>query len=128
MGDKKARRILIVDDEKDTVEMIVTLLNLEGYEVSTAFSGAEAMKFLEAERPGASDAETPIDLILLDVMLGDEDGRDFCRKIKQDEKLKFIPVIILTVRSSLQDKINALNLGADDYLTKPFIKAARERN
>jgi DNA-binding NtrC family response regulator len=121
MGDKKARRILIVDDEKDTVEMIVTLLNLEGYEVSTAFSGAEAMKFLEAERPGASDAETPIDLILLDVMLGDEDGRDFCRKIKQDEKLKFIPVIILTVRSSLQDKINALNLGADDYLTKPFI-------
>jgi DNA-binding response OmpR family regulator len=121
MGDKKAKRILIVDDEKDTVEMIATLLNLEGYEVSTAFSGAEALKCLEAERPGASDVETPIDLILLDVMLGNEDGRDFCRKIKQDEKLKFIPVIILTVRSSLQDKINGLNLGADDYLTKPFI-------
>ena len=121
MGDKKTKRILIVDDEKDTVEMIATLLNLEGYEVSTAFSGAEAMKFLEAERPGTSEAETPIDLILLDVMLGDEDGRDFCRKIKQDEKLRFIPVIILTVRSSLQDKINGLNLGADDYLTKPFI-------
>jgi DNA-binding NtrC family response regulator len=54
-------------------------------------------------------------------MLGDEDGRDICRKIKEDEKMKFIPVIILTVRSSLQDKIDGLNLGADDYLTKPFI-------
>jgi DNA-binding NtrC family response regulator len=74
-----------------------------------------------AERQGASEAETPVDLILLDVMLGDEDGRNICRTIKEDEKMKFIPVIILTVRSSLQDKINALNLGADDYLTKPFI-------
>jgi len=55
------------------------------------------------------------------VMLGDEDGRDICRNIKEDEKMKFIPVIILTVRSSLQDKIDTLNLGADDYLTKPFI-------
>ena len=71
--------------------MIATLLNLEGYEVSTASSGAEAMKFLEAERPGASDAETPVDLILLDVMLGDEDGRDFCREIKEDEKIEIHP-------------------------------------
>jgi len=79
------------------------------------------MRFLEVERQGASEGETPVDLILLDVMLGDEDGRDICRKIKEDEKMKFIPVIILTVRSSLQDKIDGLNLGADDYLTKPFI-------
>ena len=54
-------------------------------------------------------------------MLGDTDGRDICLKIKEDEKLKFIPIIILTVRSSLQDKIHSLNIGADDYLTKPFI-------
>jgi len=121
MEDKGAKRILVVDDEKDTVEMINTLLELEGYKVFPAFSGVEAMRFLEGERQGASEAETPVDLILLDVMLGDEDGRDICRKIKEDEKMKFIPVIILTVRSSLQDKIDALNLGADDYLTKPFI-------
>jgi len=101
--------------------MIRTLLELEGYEVFPAFSGVEAMKFLEVERQRALEAETPVDLILLDVMLGDEDGRDICRKIKEDEKMKFIPVIILTVRSSLQDKIDGLNLGADDYLTKPFI-------
>jgi DNA-binding NtrC family response regulator len=73
------------------------------------------------ERQKASESETPVDLILLDVMLGEEDGREICRRIKEDEKLRFIPVIILTVRSSLQDKINGLNLGADDYLTKPFI-------
>jgi len=121
MENKKAKRILVVDDEKDTVEMITTLLELEGYEVFPAFSGVEAMKFLEVERQRALEAEIPVDLILLDVMLGDEDGRDICRKIKEDEKMKFIPVIILTVRSSLQDKIDGLNLGADDYLTKPFI-------
>jgi DNA-binding NtrC family response regulator len=121
MENKKAKRILVVDDEKDTVEMIATLLELEGYKVFPAFSGVEAMRFLEVERQGVSETETPIDLILLDVMLGDEDGRDICRKIKEDERMKFIPVIILTVRSSLQDKINGLNLGADDYLTKPFI-------
>jgi DNA-binding NtrC family response regulator len=121
MENKEAKRILVVDDEKDTVEMITTLLELEGYKVFPAFSGVEAMRFLEGEKQGASEAETPVDLILLDVMLGEEDGRDICRKIKEDEKMKFIPVIILTVRSSLQDKINGLNLGADDYLTKPFI-------
>ncbi len=121
MENKEAKRILVVDDEKDTVEMITTLLELEGYKVFPASSGVEAMKFLEVERQGAPEAETPVDLILLDVMLGDEDGRDICLKIKEDEKMKFIPIIILTVRSGLQDKINALNLGADDYLTKPFI-------
>jgi len=118
---QEAKRILVVDDEKDTVEMISALLELEGYKVLPAFSGSEAMRFLEAERQSSSGVETPVDLILLDVMLGDEDGRDICRKIKEDEKMKFIPVIILTVRSSLQDKIDGLNLGADDYLTKPFV-------
>jgi DNA-binding NtrC family response regulator len=121
MEPKEPKRILIVDDEKDTVEMISTLLKLEGYEVFPAYTGGEALKFLEMERQGASDVETPVDLILLDVMLGDEDGRDICRKIKEDEKMRFIPVVILTVRSSLQDKIDTLNLGADEYLTKPFI-------
>jgi len=121
MENKKAKAILVIDDEKDTLEMITTLLELEGYKVFPVSSGAEAMKFLEAERQGVSEAETPVDLILLDVVLMDEDGRDICRKIKEDEKMKFIPVIILTVRSGLKDKIDALNLGADDYLTKPFI-------
>jgi DNA-binding NtrC family response regulator len=121
MEHKEPKRILVVDDEKDTVEMISTLLELEGYQVFPAFSGSEAIRFLEMERQKVSETETPVDLILLDLMLGDEDGKEICRKIKEDEKMKFIPVIILTVRSGLQDKIDTLNLGADDYLTKPFI-------
>jgi len=121
MDHKKPKKILVVDDERDTVEMITALLQLEGYQVFPAFSGAEAMRFLGVERRKSPEGEVPVDLILLDVMLGDEDGRNICQKIKEDDVLKFIPVIILTVRSSLQDKINGLNLGADDYLTKPFI-------
>ena len=121
MDDKKAKKILVVDDALDTVEMITALLQLEGYQVFSALSGAEAMRFLEAERRRSPEGEVPIDLVLLDVMLGDEDGRNICQKIKEDDVLKFIPVIILTVRSTLQDKINGLNIGADDYLTKPFI-------
>jgi len=121
MEPRQAKKILIVDDEKDTVEMITALLELEGYQILSALSGGEAMKILEAESQKVSESKTPVDLILLDILLGDVDGRDICRKIKEDEKLKFIPVIILTVRSSLQDKINGLDLGADDYLTKPFI-------
>jgi DNA-binding NtrC family response regulator len=116
-----ARRILLVDDEKDTVDMITTLLEMEGYKVFSARSGTEALKILETEKQAVSESQTPVDLILLDVILGEEDGRDFCRKMKEDEKMKFIPIIILTVRSSLQDKITTLNIGADDYLTKPFI-------
>ena len=121
MENRKPKKILIVEDEKDAAEMITALLELEGYEVFSALSGTEAMKFLETRRQMAPESETPVDLILLDIMLGDEDGRDICRKVKEDEEMRFIPIIMLTVRSSLQDKINSLNIGADDYLTKPFI-------
>ncbi len=121
MKEGAPKKILVIDDEKDTVEMITVLLKLEGFQVFPAFSGDEAMRILEAESQKVSESETPVDLILLDILLGDADGREICLKIKEDERLKFIPVIILTVRSSLQDKIHSLNLGADDYLTKPFI-------
>jgi DNA-binding NtrC family response regulator len=121
MEHRETKKILIVDDEKDTVEMITTLLELEGYQVFSVPSGTEAMRFLETRRQGAPESETPVDLILLDILLGDEDGRDICRKVKEDEEMRFIPIIMLTVRSSLRDKINSLNIGADDYLTKPFI-------
>jgi DNA-binding NtrC family response regulator len=101
--------------------MIRTLLELEGYQVFSAASGEEAIGFLERERQRSPEFETPVDLVLLDIVLGDSDRRDICRKIKGNEELKFIPVIILTVRTSLQNKIQSLNIGADDYLTKPFI-------
>src|SRR4030042_413097 len=121
MKDREAKKILVVDDDKDAVEMITTLLKLEGYQVIHALSGDGAMKVLEGESKKVPGSETPVDLILLDILVGEADGRDICLKTKEDERLKFIPVIILTARSSLEDKINSLNLGADDYLTKPFI-------
>ncbi len=121
MKESEAKKILVVDDEKDTVEMITALLELERYLVFSALSGSEAMRVLEVESQKTPESKTPVDLILLDLLLGDTDGIDICLKIKKDEKWKFIPIIILTVRSSLQDKINSLDLGADDYLTKPFI-------
>ena len=121
MKDRETKRILVIDDEADTVQMITALLESEGYRVLSALSGDEAMRILEVEGQKVPESETPVDLILLDILLGDVDGRDICLKIKEDERLKFILVIILTVRSSLRDKINSLNLGADDYLTKPFI-------
>jgi len=121
MKEREQKKILVVDDEKDTVEMITVLLKLEGFQVLPALSVDEAMRILEVESQKVPESETPVDLILLDILLGDVDGREICLKIKEDERLKFIPVIILTVRSSLQDKIHSLNLGADDYLTKPFI-------
>jgi DNA-binding response OmpR family regulator len=86
MENKTTKKILIVEDEKDTVEMITTLLELEGYQVFSASSGTEAMRFLETRRQVTPESETPVDLILLDIMLGDEDGRDVCQKIKGDEK------------------------------------------
>lgn len=101
MEEKEAKRILVVDDERDTVEMITALLKIEGFQVLTALSGDEAMRILEVEGQKVQESETPVDLILLDILLGDVDGRDICLRIKEDEKLKFIPVIILTVRSSL---------------------------
>jgi DNA-binding NtrC family response regulator len=121
MEKREAKKILLVDDERDTVEMITTLLELEGYKVYASHSGSEAIRFLEGEKQKIPETETPVDLILLDIMLGDVDGREICRRIKADEEMKFIPIIMLTVRSSLQDKIDSLNIGADDYLTKPFV-------
>ena len=121
MEGQDLQKILIVDDEKDTVDMITTLLELEGYKVFSAASGSETMRFLEGERQRTPEFETPVDLILLDIVMGDSDGREICKRIKGDEELKFIPIMILTARTSLQDKIQSLNIGADDYLTKPFI-------
>ena len=67
---QKPRKILVIDDEKDTVDMLTALLELEGYQTISSHSGTEGMKFLESERQKGSESETPVDLTLLDVMLG----------------------------------------------------------
>lgn len=108
MGRKK---ILVVDDEKNIVELIKMNLELSGFEVISAYSGGEAINKAISLNP---------DLILLDLMLPDIDGFEVCRMMKQSEKVKDIPIIMITAKSEETDKVIGLGLGADDYVTKPF--------
>lgn len=101
-------KILVLDDEKEIAEIIALYLKNDGYDVTIACSGREALVRIESEQP---------DLALLDVMLPDIDGFRVLQKIR--EKYRF-PVIMLTAKNEYTDKINGLTLGADDYIAKPF--------
>ena len=104
-------RILIVDDERDLLELLSMSLESEGYEVVTAACGEEAMGSVRTDRP---------DLILLDVMLGDVSGVTLAGKFKNTPETAGIPIIMLTAKDSDTDKVVGLSVGADDYVTKPF--------
>lgn len=104
-------RILVVDDNRDNIEIIATRLRYRGYDMVEASDGTEALQKVR---------ETSPDLILLDVMLPDIDGYEISRRIKNDDALPFIPIILVTARDSTQDKVAGLDAGADDYLTKPI--------
>jgi phosphate regulon transcriptional regulator PhoB len=121
------RKILIVEDDRDIVEMITYNLRADGYEVLSAFTGKDGITVARRERP---------DLIILDVMLPVMDGFEVCRVLKSTEATACVPIIILSAKSQETDKIVGLELGADDYVTKPFspreliarIKAVLRRN
>lgn len=104
-------KILIVDDEKTIVETIRYNLDKAGFRTLTAYDGRRALELAQRELP---------DLITLDVMLPEHDGFEVCRLLRQDPRTKRIPVILLTVKNEESDKIVGLELGADDYMTKPF--------
>lgn len=104
-------RILVVDDNRDNVEIIATRLRFRGYQIDEASDGAQAIASVHKNAP---------DLILLDVMLPDIDGYEISRRLKGDDKLPFIPIILVTARDTTQDKVAGLDAGADDYLTKPI--------
>jgi diguanylate cyclase (GGDEF)-like protein len=108
---ERLQRILVVDDNRDNVEIIGTRLRFRGYEIDEANDGARALELVHSSPP---------DLILLDVMLPDIDGYEICRRVKGDERLPFIPIILVTARDSTGDKVAGLDAGADDYLTKPI--------
>mgnify|MGYP001186289209 FL=1 len=101
-------KILVVDDEASICDLLKINLELEGYEVSTAGDGEEALKSIDLINP---------DLLILDVMLPKINGYDICKKVTYE---KGIPVIMLTAKTDLIDKVLGLELGADDYITKPF--------
>jgi two-component system, cell cycle response regulator len=104
-------RILVVDDHPDNVEIIKARLESRGLNVETATNGQEALDSVMANPPH---------LILLDVMMPLIDGYEVARRIKSDEALPFVPIILVTARDSTQDKVEGLDAGADDYLTKPI--------
>ena len=103
--------ILVVDDEDDILELLQYNLKREGYQVSGVTSGEEGLKLIRQSLP---------DLAILDLMLPGVDGFEVCRLIKGDPRTQHIPVIMLTAKSEETDVVAGLELGADDYITKPF--------
>jgi two-component system phosphate regulon response regulator PhoB len=106
-----AERILLVDDEPDLLELVRVNLHQAGYEIETAEGGHEGLACLRRRRP---------DLVILDVMLPDILGTEICRQIRADPTLTGLPVIMLTAKADELDRVVGLELGADDYVTKPF--------
>ena len=102
------RRVLVVDDDPKTVELVRLYLEREGYEVACAFDGVEALRAAQEGQPH---------LIVLDLMLPGVDGLSVCRRIRATST---VPIIMLTARTTERDKLAGLDLGADDYVTKPF--------
>ena len=111
MDRDKKPLILAVDDEEDNLALLKGRLVRRGYDVLCVRSGAEALKTLE---------DSPPDLVLLDVMMPGLDGYETCRIIKNQSVNEFLPVILLTAKDDKESKIKGLEIGADDYVTKPF--------
>ncbi|MEX2583423.1 MAG: diguanylate cyclase [Gemmatimonadota bacterium] len=111
MVKEESQRILVVDDHPDNVEIIDARLSSRGYVIESASNGQEALDKVK---------ENPPHLILLDVMMPLMDGFEVSRRIKQDGSLPFIPIILVTARGETEDKVEGLDAGADDYLTKPI--------
>jgi two-component system alkaline phosphatase synthesis response regulator PhoP len=105
------QRILVVDDDREIVRMVRTYLEQAGFQVFTAYAGSTAMHSIRHDQP---------DLVVLDVMLPDQDGWQITRLVRSDPHLAALPIILLTARIEDTDKIVGLELGADDYITKPF--------
>ena len=104
-------RILVVEDEEDILQILAYNLGQAGHEVITADRGAAALNLVQERRP---------ELVLLDLMLPDISGLEICRHLKSDPALREIPVIMLTARSEEIDRVVGFELGADDYVVKPF--------
>ena len=103
--------ILVVEDEKDILDLVEYNLEQAGFKVLTALSGDDALEIVNKHHP---------DLVVLDLMLPGLDGKEVCRRIRQSESTREIPVIMVTAKAEEIDRIIGFEIGADDYLTKPF--------
>jgi DNA-binding response OmpR family regulator len=105
------KKILIVEDEKDILHLVKLYLEKEGFRTVTASTGAEALRQAAAEKP---------DLIVLDLMLPELDGLEVCKRLRSQPETAVLPIIMLTAKAEESDTVVGLELGADDYVTKPF--------
>jgi len=106
-----AKKIVLAEDEPQIARLVEFKLKKEGYEVTWKPNGEEALEAIRKEKP---------DLILLDIMMPVMDGYEVLRRIREDENLKSIPVVMLTARAQERDVVKGIDMGADDYITKPF--------
>jgi len=106
-----AKKILVVDDEVELVEMVKIRLEANGYDVISAYDGQDALNKAKTDKP---------DLIILDLMLPKIDGYKVCRMLKFDEKYKSIPIILFTAKAQESDRKMGEDVGADSYIVKPF--------
>ena len=111
MGDSGHKKILIVEDEQDILQLVKHYLEKEGFRPVTAMSGLEALKKVKEDKP---------DLVVLDLMLPEMDGLEVCKRLRSGHDTAMLPILMLTAKAEESDTIVGLELGADDYVTKPF--------
>jgi two-component system alkaline phosphatase synthesis response regulator PhoP len=111
MSSSPAKKILIVEDEKDILQLVKLYLEKEGYRTVTASTGPEGLAQVRSEKP---------DLLVLDLMLPEIDGLEICKRLRSAPDTAMLPIIMLTAKAEESDTIIGLELGADDYVTKPF--------
>jgi DNA-binding response OmpR family regulator len=120
--DTRKSHVLVVDDDRGSLELMKLMLETRGYAVTVASSGAKAMSLIaEMLRQQSAWQPMPVDVILLDVMMPEANGFKICQQIKQDPVLRYVPVIMVTALDSSSDKVAAVAFGADGYITKPFL-------
>jgi len=108
---KRRYKVMIVDDNRRNVELLTEQFKQSGYETVSCFSGNEVIDMVSRERP---------DLILLDIMMPNLDGFQTCKILKEKEKERFLPIILISVKDDPESKIKGLSSGADDYMIKPY--------
>ncbi len=120
MNSEKKQRIMVVDDEPDLREILKFNLQMEGFDVDVAASAEEAIDMLRQPMPDNRTVHSDVDLLLLDVMMAGMSGFALAQQLKTDDATRHLPIIFLTARDTENDIITGLNLGADDYISKPF--------
>lgn len=111
MTSPAGKKILVVEDERDILQLVKLYLDKEGFRVSTASTGAEGLRQAKQEKP---------DLVILDLMLPEIDGLEICKRLRSAPDTAMMPIIMLTAKAEESDTVIGLELGADDYVTKPF--------